>query len=198
MNQNLQKIIEAVLFASGEAVPIKRLSQIIREPEEKIRAAAEALAAEYEETDRGIRVVQLEDSFQMCSAPDCAEYVLQSNEQQKPAALTQPSLEVLAIVAYFQPVTRAYISQIRGVDSGYTVSTLVGKGLIESCGTLDAPGRPTLYRTTQAFLRAMNLKNLNELPRLPDLKSSEGIENLQKQIEELSNKAVGEALNENS
>jgi segregation and condensation protein B len=195
MNQSLQKILEAVLFASGEPISIKRLCEIVREPEEKILDAVDALTAEYEENKRGIRIIRLEDAYQMCSAPEYSEYVLHSNEQQKPAALTAAAMEALAVVAYFQPVTRSYISQIRGVDSSYTVSSLVGKGLIEPCGTMDAPGRPALYRTTQAFLRAMKLQSLEELPHLPDLKSSEGIEEIQKKIEALANTVSDESPN---
>ena len=99
--------------------------------------------------------------------------------------LSQPALEVLAIVAYFQPVTRAYIDQVRGVDSAYTVTTLLERGLIEACGRLDAPGRPSLYRTSALFLRTMGMQSLDELPVLPDLSSDEGAEKLEQAISEL-------------
>ena len=95
-----------------------------------------------------------------------------------------PALEVLAIVAYFQPVTRAYVDQVRGVDSAYTVTTLLERGLIESCGKLDAPGRPSLYRTSALFLRTMGMQSLDELPVLPDLSSNEGAEKLEQAISE--------------
>ena len=101
--------------------------------------------------------------------------------------LSQPALETLAIVAYFQPVTRAYIEQVRGVDSSYTVSTLLERGLIESCGKLDVPGRPSLFRTTDAFLRTMGVSELSMLPQLPDLTGNEGIDKLQAAINELQN-----------
>ena len=103
--------------------------------------------------------------------------------------LSQPALETLAIVAYFQPVTRAYIDRVRGVDSSYTVSVLLDRGLIESCGKLDAPGRPSLFRTTEVFLRTMNISQLDELPPLPQLGESESVEKLRQSIDELQNAA---------
>ena len=90
-----------------------------------------------------------------------------------------PALETLAVIAYFQPVTRAYVDEVRGVDSSYTVSSLVDKGLIEPTGRLEAPGRPTLYKTTEAFLRVMGISELSELPKLPDMSSTDGLEKLQ-------------------
>ena len=119
------------------------------------------------------------------SAPPYAEYIRRALEQRKPPKLSQPALEVLAIVAYFQPVTRAYIDQVRGVDSAYTVTTLLERGLIEACGKLDAPGRPSLYRTSALFLRTMGMQSLDELPVLPDLSSDEGAEKLEQAISEL-------------
>ena len=113
------------------------------------------------------------------------EQLIASLEQRKPPKLSQPALEVLAIVAYFQPVTRAYIDQVRGVDSAYTVTTLLERGLIEACGKLDAPGRPSLYRTSALFLRTMGMQSLDELPVLPDLSSDEGAEKLEQAISEL-------------
>ena len=106
-------------------------------------------------------------------------------EQRKPTQLTQSALEALAIVAYFQPVTRAYIDQVRGVDSSYTVSTLLERGLIEVAGRLDVPGRPSLLRTTDVFLRTMGVSSLEELPKLPDLSGGDGVVELQRRIEEL-------------
>ena len=114
--------------------------------------------------------------------------MLRALEQRRPPKLSQSALEVLAVVAYFQPVTRAYIDQVRGVDSSYTVSSLVERGLIESCGKLEAPGRPSLYQTSELFLRTMGMTTLDELPVLPDLSSGEGTEKLQTAIEELQNR----------
>ena len=186
MEQNdLQRALMAVLFAAGEPVDAKRLSQTLEHDEDEIHAACKALMDELSYTRSGIRIVRLENAYQMCSSPEMAEYVTKTLETRKPPKLSQPALEVLAIVAYFQPVTRAYIDQVRGVDSAYTVTTLLERGLIEACGKLDAPGRPSLYRTSALFLRTMGMQSLDELPVLPDLSSDEGAEKLEQAISEL-------------
>ena len=118
---------------------------------------------------RGIRLLHIEDSWQLCSAPDYADLIRRAFEIRKPAKLSQPALEVLTIIAYYQPTTRAYVDQIRGVDSAYTIGLLLDRKLIEECGRLQVPGRPHLYRTTQQFLRAFHLTSLEDLPEMPDL-----------------------------
>ena len=188
----LKPVLEAVLFASGEPVPAARISLVLGVEEETVWNCADMLAAEYEETGRGIRLLRLEKSLQLCSAPDYAQVIARVIEHRAPPKLSQSALETLAVVAYFQPVTRAYIEQVRGVDSSYNVSSLAEKGLIEACGRLDAPGRPTLYRTTAAFLRVMGIDALEKLPALPDLSASDGLEKLQTAIDEL--KGRGEQL----
>ena len=186
MEQNdLQRALMAVLFAAGEPVDAKRLSQTLECDETEIHEACKALMDDLSFNRSGIRIVRLENAYQMCSSPEMAEYVTKTLETRKPPKLSQPALEVLAIVAYFQPVTRAYIDQVRGVDSAYTVTTLLERGLIEACGRLDAPGRPSLYRTSALFLRTMGMQSLDELPVLPDLSSDEGAEKLEQAISEL-------------
>ena len=111
----------------------------------------------------------MEDSWQLCSSPDYADVIRKAFEIRKPAKLSQPALEVLTIIAYYQPTTRAYVDQIRGVDSAYTVGLLLNRGLIEEAGHLQVPGRPRLYRTTKKFLRAFHLTSLDDLPEMPDL-----------------------------
>ena len=118
---------------------------------------------------RGIRLLHMEDTWQLCSAPDYADVIRKAFEIRKPAKLSQPALEVLTIIAYYQPTTRAYVDQIRGVDSAYTIGLLLDRKLIEECGRLQVPGRPRLYRTTKQFLRAFHLTSLDDLPELPDL-----------------------------
>ena len=118
---------------------------------------------------RGIRLLKIEDSWQLCSAPEYADVIRRAFEIRKPAKLSQPALEVLTIIAYYQPTTRAYVDQIRGVDSAYTIGLLLDRKLIEECGRLQVPGRPRLYRTTKQFLRAFHLTSLDDLPELPDL-----------------------------
>ena len=175
--------VEAILFASGEPVLAWRIAQVLGVDTETVFAAAENLKQHYD--GRGIRLLRLDDKLQLCSAPEYAQAVTRVLEQRKPPKLSPAALEALAIVAYFQPVTRAYIDQVRGVDSSYTVGVLIERGLVEPAGRLDVPGRPTLYRTGDTFLRTMNIESLDELPELPDIGADEGIIALQNKIEAL-------------
>ena len=185
---DISSAIEAILFAAGDSVPIARLSLILEVYEGEIENAAAALAENYISEGRGIRILRLDDKLQMCSAPEYASYISKALEQRKPPMLSQSALETLAVVAYFQPVTRAYIDQVRGVDSSYTVGVLTQRGLIEPCGKLDVPGRPSVFRTTDVFLRTMGISELSQLPELPDMTNGEGIEKLQNAIDQLQNK----------
>ena len=181
----LSPALEAVLFASGEPVPVARLSLVFGVPEEDILVTADKLGEYYEKNGRGIRLLRLGGSLQLCSAPEHAKLIARVIEHRAAPKLSPSALEALAVIAYFQPVTRAYVEQVRGVDSSYTVSSLAEKGLIEPAGRLDAPGRPTLYRTTEAFLRVMGISSLDELPTLPDMSEADGLEKLQNAVEEL-------------
>ena len=185
---DISSAIESILFASGDSVPIARLSLILGAYEGEIEHAAAVLAEKYENEGRGMRILKLEDKLQMCSAPEYAPFITKALEQRKPPMLSQSALEALAIVAYFQPVTRAYIDQVRGVDSSYTVGILLERGLIEPCGKLDVPGRPSIFKTTDVFLRTMGISELSQLPPLPDMTNGEGIEKLQNAIDLLQNK----------
>ena len=182
---SLTAALEAILFAAGDPVPAERIAKVLGEEEAHVLEAADALAARYAERNSGIRLLRLDRNLQLCSAPAYSELVTRALEQRKPPRLSSAALEVLSVVAYFQPVTRAYIDQIRGVDSSYTVGVLAERGLIEPCGKLEVPGRPTLYRTGDAFLRTMNIRSLDELPALPDVGTDEGIIALQNKIEAL-------------
>lgn len=177
--------VEAVLFASGDPVPVGRLAEVLGAETGEVLAAAKKLADRYSYEQRGLRILQLGDKLQMCSSPEFSREISAALEQRKPPRLSQAALEVLAIVAYYQPVTRAYIDQIRGVDSSYTVGVLTERGLIESGGKLDVPGRPSVYCTGDVFLRTMGISDLSELPPLPDLSTDEGIIALQNKIDEL-------------
>lgn len=183
----LTAALEAILFAAGEPVPAARLSLVLNTDESEILRCAQELAARCIREERGVRVLRLDGKLQMCSAPEYAPLITKALEQRRPPMLSQSALETLAIVAYFQPVTRAYIDRVRGVDSSYTVSVLAERGLIEVCGKLDVPGRPSLFRTTPTFLRTMGVSSLDELPELPELGSTEGAEKLQQEIERLQN-----------
>ena len=192
--------LEAVLFAAGEPVAAERIAKVLEVETELVFAAAEALKTQYTAGGSGICLLRLEDKLQLCSAPEYSKIITRVLEQRKPPRLTAAALEVLAVVAYFQPVTRAYIDRVRGVDSSYTVGMLLERGLIESAGKLEAPGRPTLYRTGDAFLRTMDISSLEELPALPDTDTDEGIIALQNKIEELQaerqEEEAGERLTE--
>ncbi len=188
----LTPALEAILFAAGEPVPTARLSLVLGIPEEDVLTTAQRLGEYYEANRRGIRLLHLGGSLQLCSAAEYAKLISRVIEHRAAPKLSPSALEALAIIAYFQPVTRAYVEQVRGVDSSYTVSSLAEKGLIEPAGRLEAPGRPTLYRTTEAFLRVMGVSSLDELPTLPDMNESDGLEKLQDAVEKL--KSRGEQL----
>ena len=189
---DLKSALEAVLFAAGDPVPIARLSLSFAIPPEEIESAAMKLAEEYEQEERGIRLLRMEDRLQLCSAPDYASLITRTLEQRRPPMLSAAALETLAVVAYYQPVTRAVIEKMRGVDSSYTISTLQDRGLIETCGKLEAPGRPTLYATTDAFLRVMGIETLQQLPPLPEVQGSEGTEQLRKSIARMQEQNSGQ------
>lgn len=176
--RDIESIIEGILFASGEPVAVSRIALCLGVDEAAVTEAASALRDRYAFERRGIRLVFLDKAIQLCSAPEYSEYIRLTLETRKQPQLSQQALEVLGIVAYFQPVTKIYIEQVRGVDSSYTIGLLQERGLIETCGRLSVPGRPLLYRTTPAFLRTFGLKSLDELPELPDPESSAGPENL--------------------
>ncbi|MDY3618963.1 SMC-Scp complex subunit ScpB [Agathobaculum sp.] len=172
----LEAGLEAVLFAAGDAVPVDRLAAALEVSRGDLLEAAEKLSSAYDFDQRGIMLLQLEDKLQLCSRPLYAEAARRVTESRRPPALSPAALEVLTIVAYRQPVTRAFIDQLRGVDSGGTVAGLVEKGLIEEAGRMDVPGRPILYRTTDIFLRTFSLSSLSELPALPSLEENEQME----------------------
>lgn len=183
---NIIGALEGILFAAGEPMDIDRLAVVLTAEHDDVVEAGEKLAAELIERGSGIRLVRLENNLQLCSAPEYSELIRTALETRKPPRLSQAALEVLAIVAYFQPVTRAYIEGVRGVDSSYTVSVLTERGLIEPCGHLDAPGRPTLFRTTNTFLRTFGISSISELPQMPESGEDEEELKLQISIDELS------------
>lgn len=172
----LESTLEAVLFAAGDAVSLDRLCAALETPREDILAAAGALEALYALENRGLMLRRIEDRLQLCSRPMYAEAARRVTESRRAAMLSPAALEVLTIVAYRQPVTRAFIDQLRGVDSGGTLAGLAEKQLIEEAGRLEVPGRPILYRTTGRFLQAFALESLDDLPALPALTENEQLE----------------------
>ena len=167
----IQSAMEGILFAAGEPVNIDRLCLALGLDRGTAEQVLRELSDYYSYERRGIRLVQMEDSYQLCSAPDYAEMIRKAFEIRKPAKLSQPALEALTVIAYYQPTTKAYVDQVRGVDSSYTIGLLQERKLIEECGRLQVPGRPHLYRTTKEFLRVFHLTSLEELPEMPGLET---------------------------
>lgn len=165
MEQNdLQRALMAVLFAAGEPVAASRLAESLQVDESEIHRECEALISALSFNRSGIRIVKLENAYQMCSSAEMAEYVTKTLETRKPPKLSPSQLETLTVIAYYQPATKAYVETIRGVDSAYSVSALLTKKLIRECGRLNVPGRPILYETTPDFLRVFGLESLADLP----------------------------------
>ena len=194
--QEIRPALEAILFTAGDSVDIQRIAKVLGAEPWDVRRAAEELGREYEEQNRGFRLVRLEERLQMVSAPEYSEAVNRTLEKRSQPKLSPTALEVLSIVAYYQPVTRAYIEQLRGTDSSYTVAVLSERGLIAPCGRLEAPGRPVLFGTTEQFLRVMGISSLEELPPLPNIAVGEGIQELQAAIDAASCKDEQLAITE--
>ena len=171
--KDIEAAVEGILFASGEPVAVDRICVALNMDRPTVELVLQHLQDYYSYERRGMRLVRMEDSWQLCSAPEYGDQIRKAFEIRKPAKLSQPALEVLTIIAYYQPTTRAYVDQIRGVDSSYTVGLLLERELIEEAGRLSVPGRPVLFRTTRNFLRSFGLSSLEELPQLPD-SSQEG------------------------
>ena len=169
--KELEAAVEGILFASGEPVHIDRICLALDIDRLAAEQVLQRLSDYYAYERRGVRLIRMEDTWQMCSAPDYADIIRKAFEIRKSAKLSQPALEVLSIIAYYQPTTRAYVDQVRGVDSAYTVGLLLDRKLIEECGRLQVPGRPRLYRTTKNFLRAFHLTSLEDLPDLPGMEA---------------------------
>jgi len=170
--KTVESIVEGVLFAAGDAVTIEKLSDIVDVDTKTLCSIVNNLSDRYDTEKRGIMIIRLEDSFQMCTRPDYYEYISRLAESKKSQTLSNAAIEVLSIIAYKQPVTRAAIEQIRGVSSDTIVSRLVERGLAKEVGRLDAPGRPMLFSTTEEFLRCFDLASLSELPDYEEIRKS--------------------------
>ena len=171
----LQRAIEAILFASGERVEVSRLAMTLEVDPCEIVSAADTLADELSFNRRGIRIIRLDDGYQMVSSGEMADYITKALETRKPPKLSASQLETLTIIAYYQPATKAMVEQIRGVDSAYSITALLNKKLIEDAGRLNVPGRPIQYRTTPDFLRTFALQSLEDLPEIEKVSLGEPI-----------------------
>lgn len=162
----LERILEAILFAAGEPMETKHLAAVTESSEDDVVSALENLQGRLAFDRRGIRILRLEDSWQMCSDKEQVSYVTLALETRKPPKLSPAQLETLTIIAYYQPATKACVEQLRGVDSTYSISALLTKKLIAEAGRLNVPGRPIQYSTTTDFLRCFNLSSLADLPEI--------------------------------
>ena len=168
IGKNIECALEAVLFSLGEAVEIERLAEALEVREDEIKASVASLQKKYEKENRGIKLIEIENSVQMCSNPDYYECIKRVTQIKKQAGLSSAALETLSIIAYNQPVTKGTIEFIRGVDCTYSVTRLLERGFIDELGRAETPGRPILYGTTMEFLRCFGLKSLEDLPPLPE------------------------------
>lgn len=183
MNREKQKaVLEAILFTMGEAVEAERLAAVLEADKKEVREILLEMKKEYEEKDSGVTLMELNDSFQMCTKPEMYEYLIKIAKTPRKYVLTDTLLETLSIVAYKQPITRAEIERVRGVSCDHAINRLVEFGLIAEVGRMDAPGRPLLFGTTEEFLRSFGVKSLEELPELSAV-----------QIEEFKQQAEAEA-----
>ena len=171
----LQRAIEAILFAAGERIETVRLAETLEVDVADICRVADELADQLAFERRGIRIIRLEDGYQMVSSGEMADFITKCLETRKPPKLSASQLETLTIIAYYQPATKAMVEQIRGVDSSYSVSALLNKSLIEEAGRLNVPGRPIQYRTTPDFLRTFGISALEELPPIEKVNFGEPI-----------------------
>lgn len=174
--EELQRAIEAILFAAGERMDISRLAFALDTDPKEIEEAADQLSDKYAFERRGIRILKLEKGYQMASSGEMADYITKALETRKPPKLSASQLETLTIIAYYQPATKAMVEQIRGVDSAYSVAALLNKKLIEEAGRLNVPGRPIQYKTTPDFLRTFGLSSLEELPPIDKISFGEPVE----------------------
>ena len=162
----IRRAIEAILFAAGDPVGVERMALAIGAGRDQIEESLKALMDDYSFERRGMRIIRLEDAYQMVSAQELSEVITRALETRKPPKLSASALETLTVIAYYQPTTKAFVEQIRGVDSSYTISALLNKKLIEEQGRLTVPGRPILYGTTPDFLRTFGIASLDELPEV--------------------------------
>ncbi|MCL2696540.1 MAG: SMC-Scp complex subunit ScpB [Oscillospiraceae bacterium] len=177
-------ITEAILFAAGEPVSVDRLSEAAGIDSETVSKLIGQLERKYNVSDSGLRIIRLEDSYQIITRAEYAPFIKTALEIKRHAPLSQAALEVLAVIAYNQPVTKAYVEQVRGVDSNSVVNTLAERGLIEEAGRLDLPGKPVTYRTTQAFLRSFGLNEIGQLPPFPDQEGQMRLDGLYEEHEQ--------------
>ncbi len=188
-----EAIIEGVLFAAGDAVELEKIADILDIDKKSTRAIITSLADKYEIENRGIKIIRLEDSYQLCTKPEYHEQIARLAEPRRSQTLSNAAMEVLSIVAYKQPVTRSHIEQVRGVSCDTLVNKLIEKNFIQEVGRLDAPGRPMLFGTTEEFLRCFGLESVTSLPNYDSIRAGEAPEQSLENID-IENDADTESL----
>lgn len=166
---DIEAAIEAILFVSGEAVPLTKIAYALEQDIKTLKSILDNMVDKYEQAQRGLKIIEINKSYQMCTNPKYFEYIkkLYISEQKQP--LTQALLETLAIIAYKQPITKVQIEQIRGVSAEHAVNKLIERKLVKEVGRMDAPGKPILFGTTDDFLRYFGFKSINNLPKIDEI-----------------------------
>ena len=199
MENNLTGTLEAILFAAGEPLEIDKIAEVMEIDEGGVLDTASQLQNQYDERKAGITILRLKNKLQMCTRKEYFSFVRAALEIKRNAPLSQAAFEVLAVIAYNQPVTKSFIEQVRGVDCSGVVSSLCEKGLIEEQGRLDLPGRPLLYGTTDSFLRCFSLSSLADLPPIPrDEAEADGENNDNNDNYETADSAAAEIADNNA
>ena len=179
-----EAVLEAILFTMGESVETKRLAELIESTPKKTKEILEEMRKKWQEEERGVALIALEDSWQMCTVPEMYEYLIRIAKAPKKYSLSDTLLETLSIIAYRQPVTRLDVEKIRGVNCDHAINRLIEYNLVEELGRLDAPGRPLLFGTTEQFLRSFGVGSLEELPELSAVQMEEFKEQAEQEIKE--------------
>lgn len=178
-HEHLLASVEAILFSSGDPVELKKIAQALDVSTEDVKMLVEELMTKYETAESALTILLLNDDCQMVARSEYADIIRSVLQIQRNTPLSSAAFEVLAVIAYNEPVTRSFIEQVRGVDSSAVVATLTQRGLIQERGRLDLPGRPLLYGTTPHFLRCFSLSSLEDLPKLPPREDVDDITNLE-------------------
>jgi len=163
-NNTLQAELEAIIFAAGAPVPVDRMAQALEISEKEVNTAVDRLIEKYSDISFGVQIIRLGNNVQMCSKKQYGESVRKVMDLKRNVPLSQAAFEVLAVIAYNEPVTKAFVEQVRGVDCSGVIGSLCAKGLVEERGRLELPGRPLIYGTTDNFLRCFGISSLDELP----------------------------------
>ena len=183
MNKDRQEaVIEAVLFSMGSCVKISRLAELIEATPKEVRDIVEKMKKKMESANRGITITEIDEAYQMCSKPEMYEYLIDITKSERKYTLTDTVLETLSIIAYKQPVTKADIEKIRGVDCSHAINKLIELNLVKELGRMDAPGRPILFGTTEQFLRSFGVKSLDDLPEVSQVQKEEFREQAEQEV----------------